>query len=207
MTELKNIIFDLGGVLINLDYKKTEDRFISLGYKNFRAMYSQYTADELFQKLETGKISDQDFYEIAVKAHAGSVSAAEIQTAWNAMLLSWRKESLEFLEKISLKYRIFLLSNTNEIHFEAFHRSLKIETGRESIDPLFTKAYWSHKIGLRKPDASVFEFVAKDVGILPEETLLIDDSENNIEKADELGFKTHLLTAEERIETLDYLKY
>ena len=207
MAELKNIIFDLGGVLINLDYKKTEDAFIRLGYENFHAMYSQYTADELFRKLETGKISDEDFYTITVKAHAGSVTEEAIRTAWNAMLLSWRKESLLFLEKISSQYRIFLLSNTNAIHFEAFHRSLKEETGRESIDPLFIKAYWSHRIGLRKPDADVFEFVAKDAGIRPEETLLIDDSEHNIKKAAELGFKTHLLTADERVEALDYSKF
>ncbi len=207
MAALKNIIFDLGGVLIDLDYKKTEDAFISLGYENFHTMYSQYTADELFRKLETGKISNEDFYKVAINAHAGSVTEEAIQAAWNAMLLSWRNESLLFLEKISTQYRIFLLSNTNAIHFEAFHRSLKEETGRESIEPLFTKAYWSHKIGLRKPDAEVFEFVAKDAGIRPEETLLIDDSENNIKKAAELGFKTHLLIAGELVEELNYRKF
>ena len=78
------------------------------------------------------------------------------------------------------------------------------DDGRESIDPLFIKAYWSHKINLRKPNADVFEFLAKDAGILPEETLLVADSENNIQKAAELGFKTKLFMPGEKVEELKY---
>jgi len=204
MAALKNIIFDLGGVLIDIDYQRTEDAFIRLGYDNFHAMYSQFTADEVFRKLETGMISNEDFYRVISRAHAGDINEEEIRAAWNSMLLDWRKDSLDFLEKISSRYRIFLLSNTNAIHSEEFHRTLKVQTGRDSIDPLFTKAYWSHKINLRKPDADVFEFVTKDSGILPEETLLVDDSENNIKKAQELGFKTKLLLPGEKVENLKY---
>jgi len=204
MSKLKNIIFDLGGVLINIDYQRTEDAFIRLGYDNFHAMYSQFTADEVFRKLETGMISNEDFYRVISRAHAGDIAEKEIKRAWNSMLLDWRKESLDFLEQISSRYRIYLLSNTNAIHSEEFHRTLKEQTGRESIDPLFIKAYWSHKINLRKPNADVFEFVTKDAGILPGETLLVDDSENNIQMAAELGFKTKLFMHGEKVEELKY---
>jgi glucose-1-phosphatase len=207
MAELRNIIFDLGAVLINIDYKKTERAFIQLGFENFEAMYSQFTADAVFEKLETGKISNEDFYNKLITLSNKSITAAQIKNAWNEIILDWRVESLNFLETLSPKYKLFLLSNTNAIHHEYFHNSLKQETNRTEIDSLFTKAYYSHEIHLRKPNEDIFEFVAKDAIINIEETLFIDDSRNNIESAKLLGFKTHLLLEGERIENLDYEHY
>ena len=204
MEVLKNIIFDLGGVLLNIDYNKTENAFKALGYTDFKKMYSQFTADELFVKLETGRISNENFFKLLTDAHAGEVTEQQVKDAWNSMLLSWRKESLSFLKQLSAHCKIFLLSNTNAVHQEAFNRSLKLDTGLVSIDPLFTKAYYSHIINFRKPDAAVFEYVLRDAIINPGETLFIDDSANNIKAADSLGFKTHLLGAGEKIEDLKY---
>jgi glucose-1-phosphatase len=207
MAELKNIIFDLGAVLINIDYKKTERAFIELGFENFEAMYSQFTADAIFEKLETGKISNKDFYDKLIFLSGNKITAAQIKNAWNEIILDWRVESLNFLETLSPKYKIFLLSNTNAIHHEYFINSLKTETKRTEIDNLFTKAYYSHEIHLRKPNADIFEFIAKDADIYMKETLFIDDSSNNISTAKQLGFKTHLLLDGERIENLQYDKY
>jgi glucose-1-phosphatase len=204
MAELKNIIFDLGAVLININYKKTEKAFIALGFENFEAMYSQFTADAVFEKLETGKISNEDFYDKLISLSNNSVTATQIKNAWNEIILDWRIDSLNFLETLAPKYKLFLLSNTNAIHFEYFSNSLKHETGRTELVSLFTKAYYSHEIHLRKPHADIFEFVAKDANIKITETLFIDDSINNIETAKSLGFKTHLLLEGERIENLDY---
>jgi HAD superfamily hydrolase (TIGR01509 family) len=208
MAQLKNIIFDLGGVLLNIDYKKTEQAFKDLGFDNFKEMYSQFTADELFANLETGKISNDDFYDRLTKEAKVKISRQEITDAWNKMLLTWRRESLAFIAKLNKKYKVYLLSNTNAIHLEAFNEILKNETGRsEGIDDLFAKAYYSHKISLRKPNNDIFNFVAKDADLKPEETLFIDDSKNNIEAAGKLGYKTHLLLPEENIEDLDYTSY
>jgi glucose-1-phosphatase len=207
MAELKNIIFDLGAVLINIDYKKTESAFIKLGYENFEAMYSQLHSNEIFEKLETGKISNEDFYNELVALNPKNITPLQIKNAWNEILLDWRKESLRFLETLSTQYKLFLLSNTNAIHQEAFNISLLAETGRDTIDNLFTKAYYSHEIHLRKPNADIFEFVAKDASINIIETLFIDDSSNNIDTAKNLGFKTHLLLKGELIEKLDYKRY
>jgi glucose-1-phosphatase len=204
MFPLKNIIFDLGAVLINIDYKKTEQAFIQLGYHNFEEMYSQFSADKLFEKLEMGTISNEDFYKTILALNKNENSINQIKTAWNEILLDWRIESLDFLETLSPKYKLFLLSNTNAIHHDFFGESLVKETGRASIDNLFTKAYYSHQIHLRKPNNDIFEFVAKDAAIIKEETLFIDDSYNNIETAKKLGFKTHLLLPNERIEHLKY---
>ena len=201
---LKNIILDLGGVLLDIDYQKTADAFTALGYTHFSDMYSQFTADDLFADLERGMIREEDFYERMRKAGNSDVSRYEMESAWNRMLLSWRQSSLDFLPALSKQYRLFLLSNTNEIHLAAFNKILNEETGRESIDDLFEKAYWSHLVNLRKPNADIFEFVVSDAGIIPGETLFIDDSENNIETAARLGFQTYLLINGERIEELDY---
>jgi glucose-1-phosphatase len=204
MFPLKNIIFDLGAVLIDIDYKKTEQAFIKLGYDNFETMYTQYTANPIFQQLEKGEISNEYFYETISSLNKNTVTANEIKSAWNAILLQWRKDSLTFLHEISKEYNIYLLSNTNAIHQEAFFESLKLETGINDFNALFTKAYYSHEVHLRKPNNDIFEFVIKDASLIAEETLFIDDSYNNIDSAKALGFKTHLLLPTERIQHLNY---
>ena len=204
---LKNILFDMGNVLFSIDYKKTEDAFVALGYGNFSQMYSQFTADDLFEKLETGKISTEEFYKTLIAAHPHDVTEEQITDAWNGMLLHWRLESLAFLKTLAKEYNLYLLSNTNEIHLSAVNNLLQQQTDKDSIDDLFTKAYYSHKINFRKPNKDVYEFIAKDAGIIPQETLFIDDLENNIEAAASLGFKTHLLLQNETIEGLDYSQF
>lgn len=201
---LKNIIFDLGGVLINIDYNKTGTAFKSLGYDNFNEMYSQYTADELFSHLETGHTAEEAFFKTMQERSVHALDSLRIREAWNAMLLDFRVESFDFLETLKDKYDLYLLSNTNGIHKEAFDKIFEAQTGKKSIDDYFKKAYYSHKIGLRKPNESIFRFVLQDAGIAPEETLFIDDSANNIEAAEKLAIKVHLLRPDERIEDLVY---
>lgn len=201
---LKNIIFDLGGVLLTIDYALTEKAFNKLGYDRFHEMYSQLTADDLFQQLETGKVSEKDFYRKLLALSEKELKEQHIEEAWNSMLLTWRKKSLDFLETLRGKYRLFLLSNTNSIHISAFNKLLKAQTGRDSINPLFEKAYYSNEIGLRKPGAEIYLFVSKDAGIGPAETLFIDDTPANIETAAALGFRTYLLKEGEKIEDLDF---
>lgn len=203
MATLKNIIFDLGGVLLNIDYKKTAKAFSDLGVSNFEKMYDQFSADELFEKLETGHIT-QDYFFRAMHARIDSLTPQIITKAWNAMLLDFRLDSLMFLEKLAGKYNLYLLSNTNIIHKTNFDTLFTRETGNRSIDDYFKKAYYSHLIGLRKPNTDVFDFVLRDAGLKAGETLFIDDSSNNIEGARSLGIKTHLLKSGERIENLKY---
>ena len=202
MQQIKNIIFDLGGVLLNIDYNKTSAAFQQLGFENFNELYSQFKANELFENLETGKISDELFYRELQKYAAQKVDQKDIYIAWNAMLLDFRIESLDFLASIKNKYRLFLLSNTNIIHLTAFKEILQKETGKPSLDEYFIKSYYSHEIKLRKPYKDIYEFILKDGNMKAAETLFIDDSINNIEAAKELGIKTHLLLPEERIEKL-----
>ena len=202
MQQIKNIIFDLGGVLLNIDYNKTSAAFQQLGFENFDALFSQFKANELFENLETGKISDEIFYREIQQYAPQKVAQQDIYIAWNAMLLDFRKSSLDFLETIKDKYRLFLLSNTNIIHVTAFKEILQKETGKASLDGYFIKSYYSHEIKLRKPYKDIYQFILQDGGMKAEETLFIDDSYNNIEAAKELGIQTHLLLPGERIENL-----
>jgi len=202
MTEIKNIIFDLGGVLLNIDFNKSIEAFEKLGIDNFEHMFSQTIADELFKSLETGNMGEDGFYTAIKKRTKTGVTDGEIADAWNALILNFRTESLEALEKLSAKYKLFLLSNTNSIHHTCFQKILTGETGKPSLDNYFTKAWYSHKLGLRKPGAAVYEYVLKDGNLLAAETLFIDDTWANIETAQSLGFKTHHLKPAEKIEDI-----
>lgn len=206
MEGLKNIIFDLGGVLLNIDYNRTFAAAEQLGVKNFKEMYSQSAVNELFAMLETGKVSEQDFYKSLKKHIPHPISNKEIADAWNAMLLDFRLKSLDFVDYLSSRYKLYLLSNTNSIHSKCFHEKLLRQTGLPSLDRYFTKSYYSHHIGLRKPGREIYLHVLEDAQLEAGETLFIDDTKENIQTAIEMGIKTVLLGPGEKIEDLSGLK-
>jgi putative hydrolase of the HAD superfamily len=206
MQGIKNVIFDLGGVLLNIDYYKTANAFKALGAADFDSFYSQAGANELFELLETGNITNEDFYK-AMQSHCQpGTSNQQMEDAWNAILLDFRPESLQFLTALKNRYNIYLLSNTNAIHHQAFHQSFTREIGLQNFDDYFVKSYYSHQIHQRKPYATTYNFVLQDAGIAAGETLFIDDSIVNIEGANQTGLLTHLLLPNERIELLEILK-
>ena len=207
MSKIKHIIFDLGAVLYDIDFKKTAKAFKDLGYTNFDDMYTQYHVDEVFEKLEIGILSKETFCDLLKQKNNNNVTEEEVIIAWNAILIGWRKASIQFLVGLAKKYNLYLLSNTNCIHQEAFLSTFEKETGFKDFNSFFVKPYYSHEIHLRKPNLNIFEFVAADANIMPAETLFIDDSYPNIDAAKSLGFKTHLLLAGEQVEDLDYENY
>ena len=202
MQQIRNIIFDLGGVLLDVDYNRASSAFIQLGVKNFDELYSQYKSNDLFEKLETGEVSEKAFYQAIREYSKIDITEEAIETAWNSMLLDFRKPSLSFLDLIKDKYRVFLFSNTNSIHHKAFREIFTTQTGKASLDDYFIKSYYSHVVGMRKPYKESYQFILQDAGINAGETLFIDDSYNNIEGAKETGILTHLLLEGEKIEEL-----
>lgn len=203
MSQIKNIIFDLGGVLLNLDYNKTSVAFQKLGVANFDDLFTQFKANTLFEDLETGKISNESFYETIQQYCRPGVTRQEMESAWNAMLLDYREESLIYLTQLKQRYNLFLLSNTNRIHLAAIQALFTSQMGEKPLlDDYFTKAYYSHIIQMRKPYVSTYEFVLQDGNMLASETLFIEDSIQNVEGAKELGIQTLLLLPAEKIENL-----
>ncbi len=187
MENIKNIIFDLGGVILNIDFKKTEFAFAKLGVGNFNQYYTLQSLSPLFEQLELGIIAPEVFYNEFRKLVKTSLTNEEIQNAWNALLLDFPAERINWLNKISKKYKIYLLSNTNKIHYDAFIKLFNEQIGEIDFNKFFIKAYYSHEINLRKPSTECFEFVLKKENLNVEETLFIDDSELNIEAAKAIG--------------------
>ena len=190
---IKNIIFDFGGVILNIDYKLTEQAFTKLGIEDFDSIYSQAVQKELFDVFEKGLMSPEDFRKGLRKYIEREVSDSEIDNAWNAMLLDLPEERIILLDKLRKNYRLFLLSNTNEIHYNSFLAYMKNKFRRDIFSEVFEKAYVSHQIHLRKPDAVIFEFVLRENSLRKEETLFIDDSIQHIEGAKRVGLKTLFL--------------
>ncbi|GAB2539696.1 HAD family hydrolase [Rufibacter soli] len=189
-SSIKNIIFDLGGVIINIDYAKSTDALRTFAPADTTVDFSQKAQSELFDLYERGDISSQDFREGLRKEYGITATDAQIDEAWNAMLLDIPAERIELLRALSKHYRLFLLSNTNAIHMLAFNEIMATSFHIPSLDSLFEKAYYSHLVGKRKPDAAVFEHILEENGLHREETLFIDDSIQHIVGAKEVGLQT-----------------
>jgi len=196
------IIFDLGGVILNIDYNRTRLAFENLGIKNFNEMYSQAGADELFMALEKGTIDEINFYNEIRKRSGLFLSDEQIRNAWNALLLDFREGSLQHLDKLQLQYNLFLLSNTNKIHLREFNQIFHHKIRKKNFEQFFQKAYYSCDIGLRKPDADCFEHVLQENNLNPAQTIFIDDSLQNVAAAQSLGLHAILLKPGNNIENL-----
>ena len=196
---IRNIIFDLGGVILNIDYHKTGQSFIELGITNFNELYSQFHANNFFEDFEQGRIDKTTFVQ-QLQTYAPAISEEEILKSWNAMLLDFPAGRINFLMDLKSKYRTFLLSNTNIIHHESFQSIVLDTTG--TLDACFEKAYYSHELGMRKPGKEIFEFVLRENNLLAEETLFLDDTLANVQTAASLNLQVHHIQPGERIEEL-----
>ena len=196
MKEIKSIIFDLGGIFLNIDFSKTEKAFADLGVQ-FNDFYSQHHASELFELLETGKISPEEFHDSFVEETGLHLSYEELKNAWTALLVDFPIERLQWLQEIGKRYKIFLFSNTNKIHYDVFTEMFHEQTGFKDFNKLFVKTYYSHEMGLRKPYPESYLYILNEQQLRPEETLFIDDTLKNIEGAKQVGLQTiHLVYPE-----------
>ncbi|AMM52602.1 HAD family hydrolase [Rufibacter sp. DG15C] len=189
-SSIKNIIFDLGGVIINLDYAKSTDALRAFSKVNDQVAFSQKSQSELFDQYEMGQISSEAFRQMLRQEYNIEATDAQIDEAWNAMLLDIPSERIDLLRELGKKYKLYLLSNTNAIHMLAFNEIIAQSFEMPSLDSLFDQVYYSHLVGKRKPDAAVFEQILEENDLKREETLFIDDSIQHIESAQRLGIKT-----------------
>ena len=200
MKNIKAIIFDLGAVILNINYQNTINEFRKLGVKNPSSFYSKTYQTKLFDQIETGKISEQDFL-LEIQKKTTNANIAEVTNAWNSMLLNLPKKRIALLKKLTQNYSIFLLSNTNAIHIADFKKKLGFKE-YNLFYSLFNKVYYSHEIGFKKPQAEAFQIILNENKLYASEVLFIDDSIQHIESAKKLGIKTHHLQTNEEIATL-----
>lgn len=205
MDKIKNIIFDYGNVIFTIDFNRAQQSFSELGIKNVEDFFSHKAHHAIFNEFEQGFISPDQFREgIREIAELPNLTDTEIDHAWNSLLIGVPEPNHELLLKAKKKYRTFLLSNNNEIHYNWIMDYLKREHNLESNAPLFEKDYYSHLMKMRKPNPEIFEFVLQKHQLNPNETLFIDDSPQHLKTAADLGLHTHLLLPEESLESYLY---
>jgi len=190
MTAIKQIIFDLGGVFLNINFQLTSQAFAKLGVTNFNNMFTQHYSNPLFELLETGKITEYEFYDAFREATQVALTNQEIKDAWNALLLDFPPERIQWLEKIAKQYKVYLFSNTNQIHYDYFIEQFAQQFNGKHFNDYFIKAYYSQDLGLRKPYPNAFEAILTEQSLNPAETLFIDDTIKNVEAAASLGMQT-----------------
>ncbi|MFI5217885.1 MAG: HAD family hydrolase [Bacteroidia bacterium] len=192
---VKNIILDLGGVILDVSYENTAAAFKELGIKNFDEVYSQKKQEHFFDNYEKGIISDDEFRNEIRKSFSAHISDEQIDEAWNSLILTIPKERFNFLVGLKRKYRLFLLSNTNTIHITEFTKLFENDFGKNAFDNLFEKIYYSCFLKMRKPDAEIFNLVMNENNLDYSQTIFIDDSIQHVEGARKAGLTSfHLDT-------------
>ncbi len=196
-----NILFDFGNVLIDLDIPKTTRMLEELVANDVEE--ARREIEELVKKYETGKISTELFINGILKFCRNEVQAKDVIEAWNAMLIGVPARRIEWLYEMKKHHRMAILSNTNSLHLENVYKGLeKDHPGLDFENEFFEKVFYSHKIGLRKPDQECFEYVMKELGWKAEATIFIDDVEENVEAASALGLTGINLIPELPVEDL-----
>jgi len=205
MQNLKNIIFDYGNVIFLIDFAKVQQAFKNLGIADVDQFYGHRQQDEIFDAFDRGQIDAIVFRDrIRQKAGNPQLTDAQIDAAWNTILTDIADGTHELLLLLKEKYRTFLLSNINEIHYSYIMQYLKEKFSYADNEHLFEKTYYSHLTGMRKPEAGIFNKVLQENKLNPAETLFIDDSPQHLATAQALGMQTFLMTAPDTI--ADFIK-
>ena len=190
MLNIHNIIFDLGGVFLELDVNKTLQSFAGLGFTEDMLKHDQNNK-KVFWQFEIGKLTAAQFRNGICELLGKEIPDDKIDEAWNAMILGFKEEKIELLLDLKSKYRIFLLSNTNILHEKIYSDMLFSLMGIKMTD-LFEEIYYSHEVGLGKPDPAIFQRVLNENKLKSDQTLYIDDTEQHIESAQKLGIQCFL---------------
>ena len=195
MENIRNLIFDLGNVILNIDTKLSEIAFAKYGMNDFEKLYTLASQNELFDRLEVGSITENEFYDEFRRVTGCKLDNKTLEQCWDALIMDFPSARIEMLKRLKNegKYRTFILSNTNIIHYRFYTALLKRTLGVDGLESLVEHAYFSHEIGLKKPNRDIFDYVVEHSHIKPEESIFIDDNEANIKAANALGFNTIFL--------------
>ncbi len=203
--EIKAVIFDFGNVIINIDFNRIYQTFAQLTGKSPEFVAQKISEYDLFRKYETGQFSDDEFREIIRQTIGFPLSNAEVDFAWNAILLDIPQNRIQLLKDLRRKYPVFLLSNTNNIHILASNAYLKAKHDIDSIHDLFDEVFLSYKMGLWKPDVEIYQAVNQKLNLSPNQVLFLDDNPKNIESATDFGWKTILV--EQTSDMTEYCRF
>jgi glucose-1-phosphatase len=184
--DYKNIIFDLGDVILDIDSTKSELSFEKVGISNFKSYFTPQKQISLFEELELGNIEDKEFYDRFRALTQSNLNDLQIRNSWNQVLLHFNIERMDFLKELSKRYNIYLFSNTNSIHVECLEKRCLEEMGLP-LSSYFDDVWYSNILHLRKPNVEAFEKVLALGNLERTDTLFIDDNELNIKGAELAG--------------------
>ena len=187
---IKNIVFDLGGVLVDLDFKAAINGLQKAGFANVKERLQTLHQGGIFQKFELGEMTADEFRTAIRENSTVELTDEEVDNLWNAMLLEIPREKLELILDLRGKYMVYLLSNTNSIHWDYVCKNAFNYRGFR-VNDYFEETFLSYEMHLAKPDKAIYEKVLQDANLLAEETLFIDDSEANCKAAEEVGIHAH----------------
>ena len=190
---IKNIIFDLGGVLYDIRYENIADKFATYGLPNFTQQYTREAQSEAIDLFESGRMSVPDFRNYIRSLSPVPLTDQQIDDAWNAIIIDLPVHRVEMLHELKKRYRLFLFSNTNPLNYDCFQVQLHEKYGCDIFAECFVKAYFSHEMMMRKPNVEAFRRVIDEQGLNPAETLFIDDTARHIEGARKAGLHAYLL--------------
>ena len=196
INKAKNIIFDLGGVIINLNQDLTYKAFHNIFPLAFDEILEQLETTNWLERYEVGEFNSNEFLNW-FKQFDSKVTDIQLINAWNSMLLDIPKVRLDLIVHLSKSHNVYLLSNTNQIHYQFIEDYVKANFEGLDFNSLFKKVYLSHEIKLRKPNKGIFEFVLNDNNLTASDTVFIDDSAEHVESAKQLGIDTHHLNLKE----------
>lgn len=203
ITSLKNILFDMGGVIIDLNVSATLEAFYNMEFPAELLNYPENYNTDIFFKYETGVTNTKEFRDAIRKETGLNFEDAVFDKAWRAMLLDIPVERIEIIKKLKEKYDLYILSNTSPLHTPVFE-TLFLKNGGISMNDLFNKCFYSNEIGYSKPDDSSYRYVLEHAGIVAEETLFLDDNIHNIKAAQAMGFNAIHISDHRGIEDLGF---
>jgi putative hydrolase of the HAD superfamily len=202
MQPLKNLIFDIGDVIVDIDYLVTIAEFQKLAIVDFSEIVSYSKQNHIFDLFETGKISAAQFRDALKPFLKPNTSDEQITAAWNSILIHYPEQKIDLLRILKQRYKTFALSNINEIHVDSLNVAAREKFGVDSFGIFFHTAYYSNEVGFRKPDKAIYEFVLQKENLIPEETFFVDDKAENVEAAKALGIRAYQLTDRNKLEAL-----
>lgn len=190
MQKIKTIIFDLGGVIIDLHVEKTISAFAQLSGLSEKEVEEAYLSANVFKEYEKGLISDDEFRKRVKEEFNLEATDEEIDKAWNAMLGKIPVDRIEFIKILKRNYKCIVLSNTNAIHAKAFHKILSDSFPYQHLNELFHEVYFSHDLNQRKPDQEIYHNVLNISQTEASQALFMDDGQANLDSASNLGIHT-----------------
>ncbi len=202
LTDIDTIIFDIGNVLIDIDYEVMVGEFAKIASVDFHQIVTYSHQNMVFDTFEKGLMSTKQFRDTLRQYLRQGVTDEEIDTAWNSILIHYPAAKFDLLKDLRKRYKILALSNINELHVAAIDMYVQDRFGAKDMSSYFDRAYYSHEIGQRKPEMEIYKTVLRDESLIPSRTLFIDDKLENANAAAALGIRVHHLADRDSLLTL-----